>query len=160
MTVRPLASFEKTWKVLQQSIDSVEKITNASDPHPAGMVLVMGGPFEFKSSGMEVEGGVCKHGQCGSLAAQVADVQFPWEASPIKAHARNLTMADYWIDQFPVTGGAYAKYLFASDYVPADTHNWLRNREWSRAAGKKKIPTLPIALERVPVTYVSFREAT
>ena len=154
MTATPMASFDKTWKALPQTIDPVEKITHASDQN-AGMVFVKGGPYEFKSSGVEIEGGVCKNGKCGNQAQQLADVQFPWEDSPVKVHARNLTMADYFMDQFPVTGRDYAKYLAASDYVPADNHNWLKNWAWSG----KKTPTLPIALERVPVTYVSFREA-
>ena len=95
-------------------------------------------------------------GNCGNLAQQVSDVQFPWEASPIKVHARNLTMADYFMDRFPVTAGDYAKHLAASGYVPADTHNWLKNWEWS---GKTAPPALPSERERVPVTYVSFAEA-
>ena len=66
MTAKPLASFDKTWKALQQTIDPVERISDAADQHPAGMVLVKGAPYEFNSSGVEIEGGVCKNGTANS----------------------------------------------------------------------------------------------
>ena len=73
----------------------------------------------------------------------------------MKTHARNLSMATFFIDRDPVTCGQYREFLARRGYSPHDGHNWLRN--WGRdSAGK---PTLPPALEMVPVTYVSFAEA-
>ena len=52
ITVRPLANYNKQWWPLPQTLDPVAKITNASDLNPAGMVLVTGGNYDFKTTGV------------------------------------------------------------------------------------------------------------
>ena len=175
MTARPLSSYEKEWRPLPQTIDPVPRtqpttllysmLSNASEseqqqlqqeqqPPPHGMVLVRGtARYEFLTTGVEVEGG-----QDTTKASQIVDVMFPWESAPRKQHARNLSVTDFLIDQFPVTIEDYDAYQKRSGYVPKDGHNWLKNWGWPHS-GRRRVPTVPEALARVPVTYVSFDEA-
>jgi formylglycine-generating enzyme required for sulfatase activity len=145
------------------------------------MVLVKGtARYEFLTTGVELEGG-----KDTTKASQIVDVMFPWESAPCKQHARNLTVSDFLIDQFPVTIEDYDTYLKGSGYVPKDGHNWLKNWGWPHSSssssssssgagagagagvgragtGERRggVPKVPQALARVPVTYVSFAEAT
>ena len=59
MTVKPLASFSKAWKVLPQHIDPVERATNASETQPAGMVRVPA-PATRSRATVLIEGGLSR----------------------------------------------------------------------------------------------------
>ena len=159
MTVgKPLASFSKAWHFLPQEIDRVERvINNTSDAAPVGMVRIPGtARYYWQSVGMEIEGGPSTKRHVHDEAAQIVDVQYFWEAMPMKQHARNVSMPSFFIDRDPVTCGDYDRYLQSSGYTPANDHMWLKN--WPRSQNGK--PKLPPALATTPVTYLSFAEAT
>lgn len=93
----------------------------ATAPTP-GMVPVPGGAFLFSTRGVEIEG----------APGLGVDIQLPWEEEPgrffPKPHsAHRLQMPPLWADQFPVTNGAYASYLAASNFTPADQEHWLEH---------------------------------
>merc|ERR1711908_39118 len=63
---------------------------------PPGMVFVPAGNFTFISRGVEKEG----------LDVNGVDVQFPWESSPRREHAHNMTVAGHY-----GTPGTHAEWL-------------------------------------------------
>ena len=148
-TATPLRKLSPTWHFLPQTMVPTVRVvtgdTNATataapaPPPPHDMVRLPASTFAFATAGAEIE--------------DRSDVQFPWESAPVKTHARTLAMPAFWVDVTPVTCGAYATFLNASGYEPADSTNWLRN--WNGGSQ----PRLPPALERVPVTYISYNEA-
>lgn len=78
-------------------------------------------------------------------------MQYPWEDHPQREHARDMEVGPFYIDKYPVTCANYSAYLAATQFRPADTHNWLKNWNGSSAP--------PAAIADVPVTYVSLKEA-
>ena len=80
-----------------------------------------------------------------------AGFQFPWESHPQLEHNHTLEVGPFFIDKYPVTGLRYEAFLNATSYVPADSHNFLKNWNGGRLA--------PEALRQAPVTYVSLEEA-
>jgi iron(II)-dependent oxidoreductase len=107
---KPLASFSRAWHSLPQTIDAVERTTNASDHGgaavPVGMVRVPAtARYRWESVGMEIEGGHPSAKRTVDQAALIVDVQYPWESMPTKRHARNLSMPAFFIDRTPVTCG-------------------------------------------------------
>ncbi|HWC96188.1 MAG TPA: SUMF1/EgtB/PvdO family nonheme iron enzyme [Candidatus Sulfopaludibacter sp.] len=139
LTARPLASFPKQWRVLPQQIVPMEK-TARSAQTPAGMVRIPAANFRFEVHGVEIEGS----DDIG------VDVQYPGEDSPRRHHVMQVPVAAFDIDKFPVTNGQFAEFLRASNYRPADDHNFLR--DW-------KGGTYPEGWEKRPVTWVSLEDA-
>jgi formylglycine-generating enzyme required for sulfatase activity len=84
------------------------------------------------------------------------DVQFPWESEPTNVHDHTMAIRRFYLDQTPVTCGAYAAYLAETIYRPRDDHNFLKN--W-RTGGNATVYTPPTQLLDLPVTYISLREA-
>jgi iron(II)-dependent oxidoreductase len=107
---------------------------------PAGMVRIPGGRFEFRVSGIEIEGG----NDVG------VDVQYPWEDAPRRHHMRTLEIKPFYIDKFPVTNAEFKKFLDADHYHPKDDHNFLR--DW-------KDGNYPSGWDNRPVTWVSIEDA-
>jgi len=107
--------------------------------------------FLFKTSGVEIEGDDA-HG---------VDFQFEWEPTPRKTHARNMSVAAFFIDRYPITCQEYKAYLEATGFQPADPTNWLKN--WDHHAHTTmpdaSPPSYPPSLARTPVTYVSLDDA-
>eukprot|EP00937_MAST-01D_sp_MAST-1D-sp2_P003880 g3880.t1 len=142
LTAVPLRMLSPVWHPLLQIMLPSPHISDTRDPSPRGMVLLPAGSFDFVSDGVEIE--------------DRSDVQFPWEGEPTKQHRHTLAMPAFWVDATLVTTSEYQAYIDASGYRPVDAHNWLRNWVW---AGNVSRPRLPAALARLPVTYVSYREA-
>src|ERR1022692_4412354 len=111
----------------------------ASSP-PDGMLKIPGGRFEFRVSGIEIEGSDWEG----------LDVQYPWETSPRRSHDHVMQVATFYIDRYPVTNADFKRFLDASRYSPADGHNFLR--DWSGASPRP-------GWERKPVTWVSLEDA-
>ncbi len=134
-----LSDFSHEWKFVPQQLVEIRPTKSASTA-PAGMVKIPGGSFDFRVSGVQIE---------GSNDVGV-DVQFPWENSPRRHHNRKMDVKAYYIDKYPVTNADFKKFLEASHYRPADDHNFLR--DW-------KGGTYPEGWGNKPVTWVSLEDA-
>jgi formylglycine-generating enzyme required for sulfatase activity len=107
---------------------------------PSGMIRIPGGAYDFHVSGNEIENG----------NDPGVDVQYPWEAVARRTHHRRLQLAPYFIDRVPVTNAAFAAFLSASHYHPADDHNFLR--DWTDGR-------YPAGWGNKPVTWVALEDA-
>jgi gamma-glutamyl hercynylcysteine S-oxide synthase len=110
-----LSSLSAKWQMLPQKIVEIAP----TKPLPTTtdcMVLLPGGKFRFKVSGVEIEGDD-EHG---------VDVQYPWENQPRRSHDKELDIKAFLIDKFPVTNAQFKCFLDASGYRPKDDHNFLK----------------------------------
>jgi len=135
----PLSNFSHEWKFLPQRILEVPG-TQPADSAPEGMVRIPGAKFEFRVSGLEIEGG----DDTG------VDVQYPWEDSPRRHHLHRMHIKSFYIDRYSVTNAAFKKFLEASHYHPNDDHNFLR--DWKEGS-------YPDGWGNKPVTWVSLEDA-
>jgi len=136
---KPLASFSHDWHFLPQEMVRIPPTTPASNA-PEGMVKIPGGDFNFRVSGVEIEGG----NDIG------VDVQYPWEDSPRRQHLHPMHINDFYIDRYPVTNSEFKRFLDASHYEPKDSLNFLR--DWN---GK----SYPDGWANKPVTWISLEDA-
>jgi formylglycine-generating enzyme required for sulfatase activity len=139
LTARPLSDFPHEWRALGQQMTEVAP-TRAAPSVPDGMVRVPAGRFDFRVSGIEIEG----------FDWEGLDVQYPWEPSPRRGHDHVLQVAAFFIDRFPVTNAQFKRFMEASGYRPADDHNFLR--DWRGGSP-------PQGWENKPVTWVSLEDA-
>jgi formylglycine-generating enzyme required for sulfatase activity len=138
MTARPLATYSHEPTILPQSIVAIAPTKPAAEA-PAGMVRIAGGQFLFKVRGTEIEGG----------AAPGVDVQYPWENSPRRYHEKDMQVAPFYIDKYPVTNAQFKDFLDATRYAPKDTINFLR--DWKNGS-------YPEGWGNRPVTWVSLED--
>jgi iron(II)-dependent oxidoreductase len=134
----PLKSLSAEWKFLPQQM--VEIPPSGHSSATAEMVRVPAGEFLFKVAGIEIEG----DDWIG------LDVQYPWENSPRRSHVRRMQVKAFDIDKYPVTNDQFKKFLDATQYQPADDHNFLRDF----AGGKPRE-----GWGNKPVTWVSLEDA-
>ena len=139
MTEKPLASFSHESAILPQSIVEITPTAPATEA-PVGMVKIPGGLFVFKVKGTEIEGG----------ADPGVDVQYSWEDSPRRFHEKQMQVASFFIDKFPLTNAQFKEFLNATHYAPRDAINFLR--DW-------KDGSFPQGWENRPVTWVSLEDA-
>ena len=136
---KPLKSFSKEWTVLPQKIVEIEP-TSLPSAAPDNMVRIPEGDFLFQVTGIEIEG----------MNDEGVDVQYPWEPSPRRYHARRTHIKTFWIDKYPVTNREYKSFLDATHYHPVDDHNFLK--DWKNGS-------YPQGWENKPVTWVSLEDA-
>ncbi|MBE7537829.1 MAG: SUMF1/EgtB/PvdO family nonheme iron enzyme [Opitutaceae bacterium] len=139
LTRAPLRSLSAEWRPLLQRMTPVVRtkpVVNA----PEGMVRIPSATFEFRVTGVEIEG----------FTWDGLDVQYPWEPSPRRSHLHRLRIDAFHIDRHPVTNAAFRDFVRATGYRPADDHNFLR--DWKRGAP-------PRGWENKPVTWVSLEDA-
>lgn len=134
-----LDSYSSQWHVLPQTLVAIDP-TKPATAAPQGMIAIPGGTFDFKVSGIEIEG--------GDWAG--VDVQFPWENAPRRDHVHRMHIVPFYIDRYPVTNAQFKKFLDATHYHPRDDHNFLR--DW-------KDGTYPAGWANKPVTWVSLEDA-
>jgi formylglycine-generating enzyme required for sulfatase activity len=139
LSQKRLHDFSHEWKFLPQQIIAIAP-TKPSATAPQGMVRIPGAKFEFRISGIEIEGG----NDVG------VDVQYPWEDAPRRQHLKTLDMKPFYIDKFPVTNTAFKKFVDATHYHPKDDHNFLR--DWTNGS-------YPEGWANKPVTWVSLEDA-
>ncbi len=139
MTAVPLQSLSGVWQALPQQVVPIEP-TRPSAAAPAGMVTIPAGEFDFKVTGIEIEGYTWKG----------LDVRYPWENSPRRMHLHRMKLPPFHIDRFPVTNADYRKFVDATGYRPDDDHNFLLH--WRDGAP-------PSGWEKKPVTWVSIEDA-
>jgi gamma-glutamyl hercynylcysteine S-oxide synthase len=140
LSKKQLSDFSSEWKPLPQTMVEIRKTKPASEP-PEGMILIPAAPkFWFKVSGIEIEG----------FDEPGVDVQYPWEQIPRRHHDKQIDVAAFYIDKYPVTNRDFKKFLEASNYRPQDDHNFLR--DW-------KDGSYPDGWAKKPVTWVSLEDA-
>jgi iron(II)-dependent oxidoreductase len=139
LTARPLSSYSHDWKPLLQRIVEIPK-TSPANQTPEGMVLIPGGEFEFRVSGIEIEG----HNDVG------VDVQYPWEDAPRRHHLHTMHVDSFFIDKYPVTNEQFQQFLRTTNYRPKDSHHFLK--DWQNGR-------YPEGWARKPVTWVSIEDA-
>ncbi|HEY1849164.1 MAG TPA: SUMF1/EgtB/PvdO family nonheme iron enzyme, partial [Opitutaceae bacterium] len=138
-SARPLASRPSDWHFApQRLVDQVPPTPVKATP--AGMIRIPGGDFLFRVNGIEIEG----ENRVG------IDVQYPWEDSPRRQHYHRMAIRPFLIDRYPVTNAQFKAFVDAARYVPADSHNFLR--QWAAGAPKA-------GEETDPVTWVSIEDA-
>jgi iron(II)-dependent oxidoreductase len=136
---RPLADYSRDWKPRPQVMTPNAPTPRAATA-PAGMVNIPAGRFDFRVSGIMVEGE--NHAGVG--------VQFPWEDAPRRHHAHTLDIPAFYLDRSPVTNAQFKVFLTATGYAPADAHNFLR--DWTQGH-------YPQGWDDRPVTWVSLEDA-
>ena len=134
-----LADLSAQWKCLPQKSVAIPRTAPAKKA-PDGMVLVRGGKYRFKVSGVEIEGG----------DGPGVDIQYPWEDLPRRHHEKEMDVQGFYIDKYPVTNTQFKRFLDASGYKPKDRHNFLK--DWQNGACTQ-------GWERKPVTWVSLEDA-
>lgn len=139
MTRTPLQRLSAQWKPLRQRMTAIAATRRLSKA-PKGMITIPTGEFEFKVTGVAIEG----------FTWNGNDVQYPWEATPRRAHLHRLEIRAFYIDRHPVTNAEFKRFVDAARYRPADDHNFLRH--WKRNAP-------PRGWENKPVTWVSLEDA-
>jgi formylglycine-generating enzyme required for sulfatase activity len=139
MTAKPLRAYPAQWAPLPQKLVDMAP-TQRARTAPEGMVAIPAGAFEFRVSGVEVEGG----------NSEGVDVQYPWEPSPRRHHLHTLDIQRFYMDRFPVTNQQYKAFLDATHYRPGDAHNFLRH--WVNG-------TYPEGWAAKPVIWISLDDA-
>jgi gamma-glutamyl hercynylcysteine S-oxide synthase len=139
LSATPLATYSHEWKVLPQQIVPIAAV-KAPSGLPADMVKIPEADFDFRVSGIEIEG----FNDIG------VDVQYPWEDTPRRFHDHPMHVKPFWIDKYPVTNAQFKKFLDAAHYHPQDDLNFLR--EWSNGI-------YPTGWDNKPVTWVSLEDA-
>ncbi|MDE3150550.1 MAG: SUMF1/EgtB/PvdO family nonheme iron enzyme, partial [Acidobacteriota bacterium] len=139
MTARPLASYSHEHTILPQKMVGMP-ITRIATVAPPGMILIPGGKFDFKVQGTEIEGG----------ANPGVDVQYPWENSPRRFHDKEMNVAPFFIDKYPVTNAEFKQFLDATHYAPRDPIDFLR--DWKNGS-------YPGGWGNRPVTWISLEDA-
>lgn len=137
------------------------------------MVLIPRTHFQFKTAGVEIEGG-CDPSQdtfdsgvccpesgsptcpgddgCADMCAFAStddrgvDVQYPWESYPRRFHSHVVDIGPFYIDKFLVTNAQYAQYVNATGYEPRDNYNYLK--DFNKPGSDNK-----------PVTWIGLSEA-
>ena len=136
---KPLTSYPDEWHFLPQHMVPIAP-TEAATSAPPGMVYIPGGQFDFRVSGVMIEGG----NDIG------VDVQYPWESSPRRQHIHEMEIKPFYIDKYPVTNAEFKRFLDATHYEPKDGHNFLK--DW-------KDGMYPTGWSERPVTWVSLEDA-
>jgi formylglycine-generating enzyme required for sulfatase activity len=141
---RPLSSFSAANTVLPQTMFPVLSTSRPAQT-PPGMVAIPGADFTFTVSGTEIEG--------GDMAG--VDVQYPWETLPGRNHSHVVTIPPFYIDRTEVTNAQYQQFMDAAHYRPADSHNFLKDWDWS----DPQHPQYRAGWDNKPVTWVSLEDS-
>ena len=134
-----LQSLSAERRLLPQQVVPIAATAKASAA-PAGMIKIPAASFDFRVSGIMVEGS----NEIG------VDVQYAWENSARRHHSHTMQIPAFYMDRYPATNAAFKKFLDASNYRPADDHNFLK--DWKNG-------TFPAGWENKPVTWVSIEDA-
>lgn len=139
LSKKALSTYSSEWHFLPQHIVDIPATKHATTA-PKDMVKIPGGQFEFRVSGVEIEGG----DEAG------VDFQMPWENSPRRHHLSVIQMKPFYMDRYPVTNAEFKSFLDAAHYHPNDDHNFLK--DWKNGS-------YPAGWENKPVTWVSLEDA-
>lgn len=129
---KPLKEYPGEWRPLPQKLVEIAP-TKPSSIAPDGMVRIPAGAFDFRVSGVEIEG----------ANDEGVDVQYAWDSSPRRHHLHTVAIKSFDMDKYPVTNAQFQVFLVASPYRPRDHHNFLRH--WKNG-------TFPEGWAKKPVT--------
>lgn len=119
-------------------IPATKKVATA----PEGMVHIPAATaYKFVSTGVMIE---------GNELPDAIGVQYPWEAHPQRSHVKEMAIASFFIDRYPVTNRQFKQFMDATHYRPANSHHFLK--DWKNG-------TYPAGWEQKPVTWVSIEDA-
>ncbi len=135
----PLAQYSHQWKALSQEMVEIPKTVPASTA-PDGMIQIPAATYNFRVSGVEIEG----------ENLEGTDVQYPWEEVARRSHDHSIDVTSFWIDRYPVTNAQFKAFVDATKYRPSDSHNFLK--DWTNG-------DFPQGWEKKPVTWVSLEDA-
>ena len=141
---RPLSSFSSANSFAAQTMTPIRPTARPART-PVGMVAVPGADFLFTVSGTEIEG--------GDMVG--VDVQYPWETQPGRDHSHVVTIKPFYLDRTEVTNAQYQQFMDATGYRPSDSHNFLKDWDWSR----RQHPRHLAGWADRPVTWVSPEDA-
>jgi len=113
MTMQPISQFSKDFQGLQQQM---REMPSAIASDASGMVLIPKTTFDFKASGLEIEG-----------TNLWVDFQFPWELMPNRYHSQSMTIGPFYMDKHPVTNAQFSAFIKSSGYQPRDPTNFLKH---------------------------------
>ena len=136
---QPLSGFSRERPLLSQQLAAIPR-TELKTAAPPGMIRIPAATFEFRVSGIEIEGS----NEIG------VDVQYPWENSPRRHHLHTIAISPYFMDKYPVTNAQFKQFIDVTKYHPIDDHNFLRH--W-------KDGTYPNEWGNKPVIWVSLEDA-
>jgi formylglycine-generating enzyme required for sulfatase activity len=139
LAAEPLSGFSTRWTASPQAAVPVAA-TEPAVRAPEGMVAIPAGDFDFRVTGIEIEGYLWNG----------LDVQYPWESSPRRGHRRRMAMNAFYMDRYPVTNARFLEFIDSSGYEPDDGHNF--HRHWHD--GKPRP-----GWENKPATWVSIEDA-
>jgi iron(II)-dependent oxidoreductase len=139
LSATPLSAYSHEWKTVPQQIVPIASVKPPA-ASPVDMVKIPEADFDFRVSGIEIEG----------LNDIGVDVQYPWEDSARRTHDHPMHLKSFWIDKYPVTNAQFKKFLDATHYHPKDDLNFLQ--DWSGG-------TYPAGWDNKPVTWVSLDDA-
>jgi gamma-glutamyl hercynylcysteine S-oxide synthase len=137
LTAKPLRDYSAEWRPLPQKVVDIAA-TRPAKADPEGMVAIPAGSFDFRVSGVEIEGS----------NDEGVDTQYPWEPSPRRHHLHTTDVKKFYIDRYPVTNREFKAFVDGAVYRPADDHNFLRH--WKNGAypeGSAKKPVVWVSLE-------------
>jgi len=155
----PLASLSTEWSYEYGARVPVARAESPSSTE--GMTKIPGGPLQFQTKGIEIEGagGTGNQSNIGVNPFGV-DLQYEWEHQPSRFHSQYLHVPEYWLDTTPVTQGAWSKYLAANKTaLPDDKYHYLKNWDWSNVGILDLVPKPMVGNETLPVTYIGMDEA-
>ena len=105
LSKKRLGDFSAEWKPLPQKMVEIAK-TKPANETPEGMILIPAATkYWFKVSGIEVEG----------KDEPGVDVQYPWEDIPRRHHDKQIEIAAFYIDKYPVTNEQFKKFVDATE---------------------------------------------
>ncbi|MDB6165684.1 MAG: hypothetical protein JWQ83_824, partial [Lacunisphaera sp.] len=139
LTAAPLQSLSAQWQAAPQQIVPIAPTKSVASA-PAGMVTIPAGEFDFKVTGVEIEG----------FTWPGLDFQYPWENSARRAHLQRMKLKSFHIDRHPVTNADFKQFIDTTGYRPQDDHHFLR--DWKNGAPQT-------GWERKPVTWVSLEDS-
>lgn len=135
----PLSEFSHEWHSLPQQLVPIEE-TKPVSSGPNGMVKIPEADYVFRVNGIEIEG----------MNDDGVDFQYPWESSARRYHEHKIHIRAFWIDKYPVTNAEFKRFVDATQYHPADDHNFLK--DWSNGS-------YPAGWGNKPVTWVALEDA-
>ena len=127
-----LASLSHEAPILKQTLVPIEP-TPLAKAAPSGMVRIEGGSFDFRVSGIEIEGS----------NDEGVDVQYPWESSPRRRHSHRMEMKPFYMDRYPVTNQEFARFTHRAPAGPQNAPVTGVSLEEARAYAKwagKRLP--------------------
>ncbi len=141
MSKRKLKTYATDWRPIPQQMIAIAK-TKIPAKQPDGMVKIPGtNNYQFESAGVIIE---------GNELPDAVGVQHSWQSHPSRSQKHEMSVPSFYIDKYPVTNKQFKQFLKATQYHPADGHNFLK--DWVKGDYAE-------GAANQPVTWVSLDDA-